>query len=178
MWRAKMKITTLLISLVLSLLLVPSIVAQETVPVSIEDLKQFRKALVDRDAEKARADEAEKQRDYWKGSAANWENLFRAEKARADGIQESRIQAVKDAVSDLQKANKLLHDQREDDKKKIGELTAENIKLRSSRKWWFAAGAITGGAAGTFVGYKLGNKTITIPGLNQNVSQFKFSLTF
>lgn len=109
----------------------------------MEDVKLFRKIIADRDYEKARADEAMKQLDGWRTSATNWQLLYDAEKKRADVTQEGRI-------SELLKANAAYKDQAENDRIRLGELDFKVRKLKSERKWWFAAGAGTGLAAGVY----------------------------
>jgi hypothetical protein len=117
--------------------------AQETVVISIEDLRQLRKLAADRDYEKARADEAVRQAEAWKGSAANWQKLYESEKDRADRVQGERIDL-------LQRANAEYKTQAEADRQRLGELEFTIRKLKSQRKWWFAAGAGIGAAAGVY----------------------------
>lgn len=152
---------------------VPTLVAQDInlANLSADDVKAIRKIIADRDFEKGRADEAIKQRDYWKTSAAEWKVLFESEKARADGIQEQRIDAVKNAVAEMQKANKLLHDQAEADRKKIGEQQAKIISLKSDRKWWVSGGAVAGAAATFLIIRALDNNNIPVPGFAPTIAQ-------
>lgn len=138
---------TLLIAVVIFLCVLTT-AAQETVTVTLDDLKILRKAAADRDYWEKAYNESERQKQAAIGSAANWEKLFLSEKNRADNIQGGRITETQGAVKDLQDANKELHAQAERDRVKIGELTAENNKLRSERKYIaglsFAGGVVAG----------------------------------
>ncbi len=80
-----------------------------------------------------------------KASAKDWESLYLKEKDRADRVQGGRVE-------ELTKANTELHAQTTADRQKIGELTAENISLRSGRKWWFGVGAAIGAVGGYYIG--------------------------
>lgn len=133
-----------LFGMVMLVMLAVSVLAQETVTIPIEDLKQLRKIAADRDYQQSRADEAARQADAWKLSSANWQALYLAEKDRADRVQGGR-------VDELQKAIAAYKDQAENDRQRLGELDYKVRKLRSERKWWFAlgfgTGAVTGGYA-------------------------------
>ncbi len=115
---------------------------------SADDVKLIRRIIADRDYEKARADEAIKQLDGWKTSAANWQKLYEAEKDRADRVQGGRVE-------ELLKANQAYKDQAELDRQRLGELEFKNRKLKSERKWWLALGFGTGLGAGLYTGSKI-----------------------
>lgn len=125
---------------------------------SVEDIKQVRILIADREAQKKRADEAERQSKEWQKSAADWQKHSEAETYRADVVQETRIKKLTDANTSLGKANFEFRQQSVADRQKIGELEADNIKLRASRRIYFALGAAGGAAVGGFVGYKAGAK--------------------
>ncbi len=110
----------------------------------MDDVKLFRKIIADRDYQQARADEAVRQSDAWRLSASNWEALYRSEKLRADVTQENRI-------AELQKANAAYKDQAENDRQRLGEMEFKIRKLKSQRKWFFAAGL----GAGLYGGYRI-----------------------
>lgn len=118
----------------------------------VEDVKALRKMAADYEFQKARADEAESQLAAWQKSSADWRALYLSEKDRADRVQGGRIDESAGAISDLQKANAEYKSQATSDRQKIAEQNAEIIKLKSGRKWWFAAGAAAGGVGGYFVG--------------------------
>ncbi len=144
-----------------------------------EDVKQLRKLAADRDYQKARADEAIKQRDDWQSSSAKWQTLYLSEKSRADGVQEERIKEIKSANTATKGANSEYKVQADKDAAKISSLTAENIRLRSSRKWYVAVGTVIGAVAGSYVAWKLSNKAVIVPGFGpQPANQLKFSLQF
>ena len=157
---------TLIAIMILSFAAFAQTVRAQDIPssLSVDDAKLFRKIIADRDYEKARADEAVEQRDRWKGSSASWEALYRSEKDRADRVQGGR-------VDELSKANFELHNQNTDLKREKRELQDDNVRLRSSRKWYFTAGATAGAAAGAYVGWQLGKGTISIPGLSSSQAE-------
>lgn len=108
---------------------------------SADDVKQLRKLAADRDYQQARADEAIRQRDAWKDSAANWQKLYLAEKDRADRVQGGR-------VAELEKAISAYKDQAAADRERLGEMEFKIRKLKGERKWWLALGAVAGGIGG------------------------------
>ena len=128
----------------------PTLLAQDInlAALSADDVKAIRKIIADRDYEKARADEAVSQAESWKVSAGSWRVLYLAEKDRADRVQGGRVE-------ELLKANAAYKAQAENDRERLGELEFKVRKLKSQRKWWFAAGA-AGGLAG---GLKIGSIT-------------------
>ena len=108
----------------------------------------------------------------------NWRGLYLAEKSRADVTQESRVTETKSANDALQKANFELHNQHTADVQKLGEQNAEIIGLKSSRKYYFGFGALTGGVAGYVIGNKTANGGL-IPGLpRSNERRFGLKLNF
>jgi hypothetical protein len=168
---------TLIAIMILSFAAFAQTVRAQDIPssLSVDDVKLFRKIIADRDYEKARADEAVRQRDEWKKSAADWEALFRSEKDRADRVQGGRVE-------ELGKANFELHNQNDALKREKRELEDDLVSCKSSRKYYFIGGATLGGAAGTYVGYKIG-KSNRIPGLGDQTftqprPQFGFRLKF
>lgn len=112
--------------------------ASPLVTLPADDVAQLRRLAADRDFQKTRAEQAEQQRDEAIKSRDSWKGLYESEKVRADNIQGERI--------------KILTDQSIADRQKIGELNAQVISLKSSRKWWFGVGAVAGGFAGYYVG--------------------------
>lgn len=139
----------------------------------MEDVKQIRKIQADLKYQTSRADTAEEQSAGWQKSAAQWKQLYLDEKARADGVQEKRVGETKAAATDLQtannelgKANFALRQQAEADRQKIGELTFDVRKYKGERKWFFGAGAVTGGLVGGYVGRQTCNVVLprfTVP---------------
>lgn len=176
----KIKILMLVAVAAVSCMTASITAAQDTVTIPLADLQQLRRIAVDRDYWKGVADDRAGQLVEANKSAANWEGLYRSEKKRADEIQEGRIKEVKSATADLTGANEKLHKQADADAVKIGQQNARILKLESSRKWYFGVGAAIGAAAGSFVTWKLANKSIVIPGLGRavNPSQVGFSFQF
>jgi hypothetical protein len=130
----------------------------------VEDVAQLRKLAADRDYQKSRADEAARQSSEWQSSAAKWEALYLSEKKRADEIQGQRIQ--------------ILTDQAIADRQKIGELNAQVISLKSSRKWWFGAGAVVGGFGGYYIGKNRDRAVQIISGSQPSAFNFGTSFKF
>lgn len=85
-------------------------------------------------------------------SRDNWKGLYESEKKRADEIQGERI--------------RILTEQSAADRQKIGEQNAEIIRLKSDRKWWFAAGAVAGGFGGYYIGKNQDRIVQTVSGNN------------
>ena len=112
-----------------------------SVTLSVDDVKQLRKLAAEREFYKRSFEESERQSSEWRRSAENWRKLYEAEKDRADRVQEGR-------VTELQKAVAAFKDQAEADRQRLGELEFRIRKLKSQRKWWFAAGAAVGVAGG------------------------------
>lgn len=155
-----------------------SVAAQDTVPVTIEDLRQFRKTAVDRDYWKGVAEDRQSQLDAANRSAENWKKIAASETDRADRVQGGRVTETQAALTDLQKANFELHNQHTSDVRKIGEQNAEIISLKSARKYYFAFGALSGGVAGYVIGNKTANGGL-IPGLPRSDDRrFGFKLNF
>lgn len=155
-----MKKTILLILIAFFMVVFVDQARGQTVPIGIEDLKELRRIAADREFQKNRADEAERQRDAFKGSAESWRQLYESEKNRADVVQGGRVDELQKAIADykseigeLKKANAFLHDQADRDREQIGQLNFDVRKLKSERKFWFAGGALIGAAAGGYVGY-------------------------
>ncbi len=113
-----------------------------------DDVKAIRKIVADRDYYKAAFEESERQRAAWQKSSADWKALYESEKSRADGVQESRIKALSDANAELSKANFFYKQQADADRQKIGEQNFTIRKLKSERKWFFAAGFGLGALTG------------------------------
>ncbi len=126
--------------------------------ISAEDVKQIRRIVVERDYFKAAFEESENQKNLWRKSSADWKALYESEKARADGVQESRIAELRRANDELTKANSFYKQQAADDRQKLGEQEFTIRKLKSERKWYFAAGFGTGFAAGGYLGYRFGGR--------------------
>jgi hypothetical protein len=122
----------------------------------VDDVRQIRELIVDRDYWKARAAEAERQSAGWQKSSANWQSLYEAEKSRADGVQEKRIAELLASNAELGKANAVYKLQAADDRQKIGEQEFTIRKLKRERKYYFAAGFATGFTAGGYTGYRIG----------------------
>jgi len=139
------------------------VMAQDTVPVTIEDLKNFRKSVNDAMFWEKTANDRQKQIDAANLSASNWEKLYLQEKARADGVQEKRVTEATAAATDFQKANVELRDQNTELKQDKRDLENKVASLKSARPYVFGAGAVTGGLLG-FIG---GRQTCgtSIPGL-------------
>jgi len=114
---------------------------------SVDDLKALRQALADREFFKQRAENAEAMVTALTASRDGWKALYEAEKLRADQVQGGRI-------AELTAANTQLHIQANADKQRIGELTFDNIKLKSARKWYFLTGLGTGAVAGAYAAKK------------------------
>ncbi|HEX3101107.1 MAG TPA: hypothetical protein VHQ01_04925, partial [Pyrinomonadaceae bacterium] len=142
-YRGNMKIKTLVFLLFIVLGSAFSAMAQDTVEIGIEDLKQLRKLAVDRDYEKARADVAVEQAESWKTSAASWRTLYLAEKDRADRVQGGRVE-------ELQKGIEACRDLHVLDSQKLAENEFTIRKLKGQRKWIFATGLGAGAAAGVY----------------------------
>lgn len=126
--------------------------AQDSPCLSANDVKEFRKALADRDFYKASFEESEQQQGALISQRDRWKGLYESEKHRADNVltggQVAELQAeVKDLRAELQIAK----DQMTADRQKVGELTAENINLRSSRKWYAGTGFVAGAVTGYFL---------------------------
>lgn len=141
---------------------------QDLTCLSVNDLKIVRTCFADREYYKSAYEESERQRQALIASRDSWRALYEAEKYRADNIQNER-------VKQLQAALDIAKDQMADDRKKIGEITAENIKLKSSRKWYFITGLGVGLAGGAYTGYQLGNRTINV---TQPPNQFNAGFRF
>jgi hypothetical protein len=142
-----------------------AVAAQDTVTITIEDLRSFRKAGVDRDFWQAAAKDKDDQLAAANKSAADWKTLYLAEKDRADRVQEKRATEATAAATDFQKANVELRDQNTDLKREKRELEDKLTGAKAQRKWYFA----TGGIAGGFLGFFGGRQTcgLSIPGLRQ-----------
>jgi hypothetical protein len=152
--------------LILPLLLVAFVTtlgAQDLSCLSVDDVKVVRQMLADREFFKKRAEDAEAQLAAAVISRDNWKGLYESEKKRADEIQGERI--------------KILTDQAIADRQKIGELNAQVISLKSSRKWWFGAGVVSGGFGGYYIG-KNQNRIVQAVAPQQSAVQFGTSLKF
>lgn len=132
--------------------------AAQTVEITVDDLRKFRQAVVDAEFYKQKATEFEVKMNNWEISSGNWQKLYNAEKTRADNVQGAAIKACEDANKALGKANFELRNQANEDRRKIGELEFDVRKLKSSRKWYFAAGFGAGAATGGYVGYQAGKR--------------------
>ena len=126
-----------------------------TTEITAEDVQQIRRIIADRDYWKARAEEEARQKDEWKKSSATWEKLFESEKYRADVLQENRITELKEANKSLTSANFQLREQSAADRERLSEQQFTINKLKSSRKWYFAAGLGVGFGTGLFTGYQV-----------------------
>ena len=104
--------------------------------------------------DEAAFEESENQKNLWRKSSADWKALYESEKARADGIQESRITELKGANDELAKANFFYKQQAADDKQRLGEQEFKIRKLKSERKYYFATGFGLGFGTGTYAGYQ------------------------
>lgn len=124
--------------------------------ISVEDVRQIRKIIAERDFYKNSFEESEKQRLKWQQSAENWQKLYLAEKFRADTVQEKRINELLEANTALGKANIQLRAQTEADRTRLAEQQFIINKLKNSRKFYFAGGFALGFGAGAFAGYQTG----------------------
>lgn len=154
--------------LLLLLFTVPSFA--QNVTISLADLQTFRKAIADAKFWEDTANDKGKQVAAANESAANWQKLYLSEKDRADRVQGGRIEEVKDANVDLKLSVAKLEAQADRDRDKIAQQNADIISLKSSRKWYFGGGIVTGAAAG-FLG---GRQTCgtSIPGLSRPAADF------
>lgn len=148
----------LIIFMILATCATIPVFAQQTVPVTIEDLKNFRVAVVERDSLKAENQELKNQLTGWQQSSANWQNLYNQEKLRADNVLTKAIQECDASKRDLTLANTELHTQHDTDKQRISQLEFDVAKYKGERKWYFAAGATGGLALGALGGYEAGKK--------------------
>lgn len=119
--------------------------------ISAEDVKEIRKIIADRDYEKARADEAERQRAAWQASSEKWQGLYTSEKKRADEIQGGRLEEKDNVITQLRQ-------QAADDRQEIGRLNFQVEKYKGQRKWFFVAGAGAGAAVGAYGGFQAGKR--------------------
>lgn len=125
--------------------------AQDLTCLSVNDLREVRKIIADREFYKASFEEAQKQNTALVASRDSWKALFESEKNRADNIQGGRVAELQAEVKDARGALQIAKDQMADDRVKIGEQSAEIISLKSSRKWYFGFGLATGAVAGYYV---------------------------
>jgi len=130
--------------------------AQDLTCLSVNDQKVVRQILADREYYKQSYEESERQRTAITASRDSWRALYEAEKYRADNVQGEQVRKLEAAL-------KISQDQMRDDRQKIGELTADNIKLKSSRKWYFILGLGAGAAGGGYLGHKIGNNGTQSP---------------
>lgn len=157
--------------------------AQETVTISLEDLKQFRKMAADRDYWKGVADDRQAQIDAAQKSNENWRKIAASETDRADRVQGGRVTEVKAANTDFKEAIDLFKTSQAADRQKIGEQNAEIISLKSSRKWYFFTGTALGAVAGGYIGRQTCSNGFIPTFLTQSadqakaISQAKFGMT-
>jgi hypothetical protein len=151
--------------LVLALLFATAPTFAQNVTITLSDLQNFRKAVEDAKFWQSTATDQKSQIAAANESAANWQKLYLSEKDRADRVQGGRIDEVKDANVALKLAIAKLEAQARRDADKIGEQNEEIISLKSSRKWYFGAGAVGGGVLGFFGGRQTCG--VSIPGLSR-----------
>lgn len=139
-------------------------VAQETVPITIDDLRSFRKSAADALFWEKAAKDKDDQAAEANKSAANWKGLYLAEKDRADRVQEKRATEATAAANDFKEVNVEMRTQNTELKRDKRELEDDNVSLKSSRKYYFGAGVVTGGVLGFFGGRQTCGTSI--PGLS------------
>jgi hypothetical protein len=151
---------------------VNAIDAQDTVTITIEDLRAFRKADADAKFWEKTAKDKDDQVAEANKSAAGWKNLYLSEKARADGVQEKRVGEATAAATDFQSANNFLREQNTDLKRDKRDLEDDVTSLESSRKYVFLGGVAVGGVTGFFGGRATCGASI--PGLARSTAQPDF----
>lgn len=129
-----------------------SVSAQETVTITLADLQNFRKAVADAVFWEKTAKDKEDQIKAANDSATSWKGLYLSEKDRADRVQEKRATEATSAATSFQQANFELREQNTELKREKRDLEDKVTSLKSSRKWYFGAGVVTGGGIGFFGG--------------------------
>ncbi len=113
------------------------------------DAAAIRTLIAEKQALQKENTELTKQVSAWQEQAANWQKLYESEKQRADVVQGERIEQLRTAYIETDKANALLKQQIEFDKDYIGRLESRIKSLKRQRLYMgvvgFGAGVAVGG---------------------------------